>query len=264
MAAPAHDQTVEVTIEEDLTRNRLTVGFRALLAIPQFIVIWFLSIAAAVLMVIGWFAALFTGRLPEPIARYLSHWIRYYLRLNAYFWMLTDRYPPFGFEDHDHPVQARLSPGTLNRLAVLFRIFLAIPGAILAGLAGSGLGVAGFVVWLINLIMGRTPRPLFEAIACVWRYGTRFLAYFGMVSSAYPWGLWGDPIPVGSATYGPHPRSLPWAISSGAKAIVVVFLVLGALGESFNGTANSQRGGPPREHATYYGAPAGPVSSPGR
>src|SRR5215469_10100058 len=46
-------------------QSRLTVAFRVILAIPQFIVVWALTIAAEVLAIIGWFAALFTGRLPD-------------------------------------------------------------------------------------------------------------------------------------------------------------------------------------------------------
>ena len=46
-------------------QRRATVIFRIILAIPQFIVLFFLGIAAFFVSMIGWFAALFTGRLPE-------------------------------------------------------------------------------------------------------------------------------------------------------------------------------------------------------
>ena len=46
-------------------QRRATVIFRIILAIPQFFVLFFLGIAAFFVAVIGWFAALFTGRLPS-------------------------------------------------------------------------------------------------------------------------------------------------------------------------------------------------------
>ena len=74
-------------------QNRWTIGLRYLLAIPQFIVLYLLSIAALVVAVIGWFAALFTGALPTGIAKFLGQWVAYSMRVTAYLYLLTDRYP---------------------------------------------------------------------------------------------------------------------------------------------------------------------------
>ena len=56
---------VELQFASTAAQNRLTVAFRIILAIPQIIVLYFLFIAAFVVVVIGWFAALFTGHLPS-------------------------------------------------------------------------------------------------------------------------------------------------------------------------------------------------------
>ena len=56
-------------------QNRLTVFFRALLLIPHFIVLFVLSIVAFFATVAGWFAALVLGRLPDPIAEFLTHYL---------------------------------------------------------------------------------------------------------------------------------------------------------------------------------------------
>ena len=45
-------------------QSRLTVLIRALMVIPHIVVLWALAIAAYVVVIIGWFGALFTGRLP--------------------------------------------------------------------------------------------------------------------------------------------------------------------------------------------------------
>ena len=66
------------------------------LAIPHYIVLFFLSIAAFVCIVIAWFAILFTGRYPRGLFDYLVGVGRWTNRVTAYAFMLvTDRYPPF-------------------------------------------------------------------------------------------------------------------------------------------------------------------------
>jgi hypothetical protein len=192
-------------VERVERRNRLTVAFRLLLALPQFIVLYLLVLVGVVAVVVGWFAALVLGRLPEPIARYLSHVIRYTTRVYAYLCFLTDRYPPFEFTAADYPVQVELAPGRLNRLAVLFRLLLVIPAWILSSLAFGGYVVASFIIWLVVLVAGRVPTSLFAATTAVLRYYMRMTAYAWLVTAAYPWGLFGDQpgSPLRAASLGP-------------------------------------------------------------
>jgi hypothetical protein len=65
------------------------------LAIPSAIVLVALWIAAAVIILIGLFAVLFTGRWPRGMRDFVLNVIRYQLRFEAYLALLTDRYPPF-------------------------------------------------------------------------------------------------------------------------------------------------------------------------
>ncbi len=76
-------------------RNRWTVGFRIILAIPQLIVFFLISIAWLVTVIIGWFAILFTGRYPDGLRRFGVGVQRWSLRLLAYLLLLRDEYPPF-------------------------------------------------------------------------------------------------------------------------------------------------------------------------
>jgi len=75
-------------------RNRWTVGFRFILIIPQIIVLLFLFIAWAVTAIIGWFAILFTGRYPDGLWRFGEGVMRWSLRVEAYWLLLHDEYPP--------------------------------------------------------------------------------------------------------------------------------------------------------------------------
>ena len=76
--------------------NRWLPLVKWFLAIPHFIVLFFLDIAAVVVVVIAWFAILFTGRYPEGMFDFVVGVMRWSLRVTAYaFLLVTDRYPPF-------------------------------------------------------------------------------------------------------------------------------------------------------------------------
>jgi ABC-type uncharacterized transport system YnjBCD permease subunit len=69
--------------------------YKWLLAIPHYFVLFALSIAAAFVVVVGFFAVLFTGEYPEQLRDFLVAVYRYNLRVQAYVGLLTDQYPPF-------------------------------------------------------------------------------------------------------------------------------------------------------------------------
>ena len=191
--APRAGDEILLAFAGPARQRRVTVLFRLLLAIPHFIVLYALTFAAELVAVIGWFAALFTGRLPAGLADFLTGWLRWSARVYAYAGLLTDQYPPFALADEGYPVRVSAAPGRLNRLAVLFRFILVIPASFLLGLLFYGIGISSLVIWLIVLITGTMPGPLYQAIAAVIRYGTRFYGYFFLMSGTYPGGLFGDP-----------------------------------------------------------------------
>lgn len=184
-------------------QRRLTVFFRLIMVIPQCIVLYALNIAAGVLLVVSWFAALFTGQVPAGLADFLVGYLRWYGRVIGYVWLLTDAYPPFALADVVYPVRVSVTPGRLNRLAVLFRFFLAIPAFIVASVAGWGIGIAALVIWLIVLIAGRMPDTLYQALATILRYLIRFQGYWLLLTATYPGGLFGDQPGAGLSAAGP-------------------------------------------------------------
>lgn len=86
--------TVGVSYPEKL--SRLTTFFRIFMIIPQFIVFYFVSIAASVVIFIAWWAILFTGKYPKGLFNYAAGTVRWNTRVSGYFYLLTDKYPPFG------------------------------------------------------------------------------------------------------------------------------------------------------------------------
>ena len=82
-----------VGFADALPQKRVTVFFRIILMIPHAFVLWILGIVAEVIAIIGWFAALFTGRMPRNLRQSQVFALRYGAQLYAYGYLLTDRYP---------------------------------------------------------------------------------------------------------------------------------------------------------------------------
>ena len=72
--------------------------FKWFVAIPQFVVLAVLCIAACAGIVISFLAVLVTGEYPEGIRDFLISVYRYALRVEAYVGFLTDEYPPFSLD----------------------------------------------------------------------------------------------------------------------------------------------------------------------
>ena len=199
---------VQVAVAEAARQRRVTVAFRLILAIPHLFVLYFLGIVASVIVFIGWWGALFTGRLPDFASIYLGGYMRWYARVDGYVSLLTDAYPPFAFEDDPrYPVRLAVAQERLNRLAVFFRIILAIPAAIVAAVVGLGAAIVSIVAWLVTLVTGELPAPMHQAFTAVLRYRFRYNCYWLLLTPSYPGGLFGDaPGPPGSAGEPPAPE----------------------------------------------------------
>ena len=89
-----HIQIVYPDAKREL--NRWLPLVKWLLAIPHYVILWFLGIAALFCVIIAWFAILFTGRYPRSLFDFIVGVFRWWLRVAAYAFLLTtDRYPPF-------------------------------------------------------------------------------------------------------------------------------------------------------------------------
>lgn len=97
------EQSVHLEIEyPDVERdlNRWLPLVKWLLAIPHYLVLAALWLAAIVAIVVAWFAILLTGRYPRGLFDFVEGVARWSLRVTAYaFLMVTDRYPPFSLKE---------------------------------------------------------------------------------------------------------------------------------------------------------------------
>jgi hypothetical protein len=196
MALPS--RRLDVWFAGTTPQRRLTVLFRIILAIPQFFVLFLLYIALFFVVVVGWFGALFMGRFPLWAHTYVTGVLRWTTRVDAYMFLLTDRYPPFTWEDVDYPVRPFFpAPGRLNRWAVLFRFILVFPASVYAQIVRYGLSFPLLIVmWFVVLITGTLPPTFYVAYAALLRYDVRVSTYFLMLTSEYAWGMLGDRPPA--------------------------------------------------------------------
>jgi hypothetical protein len=89
----AYPVTLKVEFPKKL--SRLTTFFRSFMVIPHYIVLYFIGIAGGVIAFISWWAILFTGRYPRTLFDFIVWWFRWNTRVAAYFYLVTDKYPPF-------------------------------------------------------------------------------------------------------------------------------------------------------------------------
>jgi hypothetical protein len=69
-----------------------------LLAIPHFIVVYFLGLAAAIALLISWFAIVFTRTYPPELFKFIAGVQRWRTRVSGYFLLMTEEYPPFSLD----------------------------------------------------------------------------------------------------------------------------------------------------------------------
>jgi hypothetical protein len=170
-------------------RSRLTTFFRLILAIPHIIVVYFYGIAAGVVVIVSWFALLFTGRYPRGMYDFVAGWLRYSTRVYGYGCLLTDEYPPFsGDPSIAYPVDVNIAPPkeSYDRLKVLFRIILAIPVIIINYAMQIVAQVGAFIAWFAIVILGRQPKGLQDMITLGLSYQQRSTAYMALLTEDWP------------------------------------------------------------------------------
>lgn len=93
-----------IDVEEPVTpRDRLSIAFRAILAIPHLIALFFVLVAWCLISIVAWFAILFTGRYPAELYAFAAGALQWVLRVEAYLLLLVDEYPPFDLAIDLHP-----------------------------------------------------------------------------------------------------------------------------------------------------------------
>ena len=210
-AASVHPVRVEGQLDSQLSRGLWLVKW--LLAIPHFIVLFFLFVALFLLTIVAFFAILFTGRYPRGIFDFNVGVLRWGWRVAFYTYnaLGTDRYPPFTLQPvPDYPANLEVAyPEQLSRGLVLVKWWLlAIPHylVITIFLGGGfeahrgwdgdadryGWGGPGLIMLLVFfaaialLFTTRYPRGIFDFVIGLNRWVFRVAAYVALMTDVYP------------------------------------------------------------------------------
>jgi hypothetical protein len=190
VAAPTVTQSaphpIGLVVTDDLRRSRLTVFFRLLLAIPQFIWLGLWGIVAELALVVAWFAALFMGRVPDGLHRFLAAYVIYATRVNAYVLLLANPWPPFTSAG-SYPVDATIEPAApQSRLTVFFRMLLAIPAFLLSYVFRLVNNIVAFLSWFYCLFTGQMNEGMRNVSAWLFKYEVQTYGYVFLLTGRYP------------------------------------------------------------------------------
>lgn len=192
MTPPNPDYPVRLEIDYPNQLSRLLIFVKWLLAFPLYIEAIVLGLGAYVVLVVSFFAVLFTGRYPEGLFNYMVGFERWRARVSAYLLLQTDRYPPFALaDDPAYPVRLEVDyPPRVARWRPLLNWLLAIPVFIGVFVVGIIAYVAVIVAWFAILFTGRYPQGLFNAVTVALRWTARATLFSYWLTEAYPPFVW--------------------------------------------------------------------------
>jgi hypothetical protein len=170
--------------------NRWTTFFRPLLAIPWLIVGLFWGLLFVFTHLFAWVAVTVMARYPDWLYNFNSGVIRFGVRLNGWFYLQTDEWPPFGLaDDPAYPVRVNIAPRAerQSRLKAFFRLVLALPVAIVAGVGNRfvlyGLGI---IAWLTIVFRGYMPKMVHDGLTFINGLDARVFGYIAFLTDEYP------------------------------------------------------------------------------
>lgn len=233
-------------------QRRLTILFRGFLAFPALLAaavlagfanggLTFAWLAfgggvAGTVALLGWFAAIALGRMPEGMRDIGAYSLGYGAQAFSYLFLVTGRYPNTDpealgptFSLPEHPVRLRLADdGRRSRLTVLFRYLLSLPHFIWLVLWGVASFVAAIAQWFITLVRGRPAAPLHRFLAAFVRYSSHVTAFLFLVGNPFPGFTGARGYPIDVTLPGPE-RQNRWRTAFRGILALPAFLIAAAL-----------------------------------
>lgn len=214
--ASLEERPIRLIVHDDLSRSRLTVFVRLILALPLLVWAMLRGIAAFVVGFVNWLAVLIQGEVPTGLHDFVASYLRYATQVSAYVFLAADPYPWFRCQD-GYPVDLEVDPPVKQgRWGGFFRLILALPALVLAAALGGGLATgssgqgswtassseeslwwsassfggaaaaAAFLAWFAILARGRSPRGLRDLVAYALGYAAQTGGYLFLLTPRYP------------------------------------------------------------------------------
>jgi hypothetical protein len=159
------------------------------MAFPHFVALFFVGIAACLAFVVAWFTIVFTGRYPPALFEFIGGTLRWSSRVNGFYYLMTERYPPFSTaDDPTYPIRVRYRypENGIARWRPFVQWILAIPHFIALYFVGIGVFIALVIAWFAILFTGAYPPGLFQFIAGAQRWSARVGGYIFLMTEEYP------------------------------------------------------------------------------
>src|SRR3954453_18300830 len=161
-------------------RNRLTVFFRLIIAIPWLLVAGLYGLGAYFAAIVAWFSIVFPGTYPEGLYNFVAGYVRFLGRFYGYLYLMTDEYPPFNGEvDDSYPVRVD-TPAPLaeyDRLKPGLRLIFGIPVLLLGYVQAIIAEVVSFIAWFAIIFTGSVSDGLYNPIRSAVAYESTACAY---------------------------------------------------------------------------------------
>jgi Domain of unknown function (DUF4389) len=190
MIPPTFPLQLDLDAPDKIARWRPLVHW--LLIIPQLVVLYALAIVQRVVLIISFFAILFTGQMPEGLFGFNTMILRYQWRVVSYAMFMRESYPEFAF-----PAEAA-DPGTepatlstqaapkLSRGLIFVKWLLAFPHYIILLFLGIAAYVAVIIAFFVVIITGAWPSGMRDFVVGVMRWSSRVSAYILLMTDQYP------------------------------------------------------------------------------
>ena len=145
------------------------------------------TIAAFLAAIPQWLFTLAMGRPARPLHRFLSSYLRYSARVNAYLLLAANRFPTFLGRRGGHPVDLAV-PGAerQRRWKTLLRPALAIPAVVFSQVLGTVAEIVALLAWFVCVALGRIPKGMRDLNAYCVRYQQQTLGYLLFVTDRFP------------------------------------------------------------------------------
>ncbi len=179
---------IALSAAEEERRSRLTVFFRLPLAIPHLVWLTLWGVVARSRAIVAWFAALFTGRIPNALHRFLSAYVLYSVHVSAFLWLIANPFPRASWRARQLSDRPRISERERqNRWITGFRLFLSLPAMVISSALGGALFAAGFLGLVRGAVHGRMPRGLARMGSYAVRYSGQAYGYALLLTDRYPY-----------------------------------------------------------------------------
>jgi hypothetical protein len=130
---------------------------------------------------------LIKGRSPAALHAWNERFVRYWVHVNAYQYLVADPFPRFRGWGGTYPIDLEIAPPAVqSRWKTFLRPILAIPPYIFAYVLTVVLQIVAFIGWFVAVAIGRYPRGFRDLSAYALRFNAQTYAFLLLLTDRWP------------------------------------------------------------------------------